>query len=207
MTIRCLPALCRVGLASWLLAAWGLALGASLGPLETVRDGTEKVLAILSDPALKAPEKKELRRKTVLDAVDSCFNWPDISQRSLGIHWQKRSAAERTEFTAVYTELIRDTYLTKIGNYSGEKVLYDGEKMDGNYARAMVRIVTKQNTDIPVTYSLKKMGDRWLIYDMAVEGVSLVNNYRTQFSSMLDGKTYPEFLKELQAKVDRLKKL
>jgi len=207
MTTRRFSALCHVGLASWLLAAWGLALGATLGPLDTVRDGTEKVLAILSDPALKAPEKKELRRKTVLDAVDSCFNWPDISQRSLGIHWRNRSDAEKQEFISVYTELIRDTYLTKIGNYSGEKVRYESEKVDGNYARVLVQIVTKQNTDIPVTYSLKRIDDRWLIYDMAVEGVSLVNNYRTQFSSMLDGKTYPEFLKELQAKVDRLKKL
>jgi phospholipid transport system substrate-binding protein len=204
---RCLPAAYRASSFSLLLAAAGTALGgAAPGPLDTIRQGTEKVLSILRDPTLKAPEKKAERRKAMVDGVDSFFNWPDMAQRSLGIHWPKRTDAEKKEFVALYTELVRDTYLTKADNYSGEQVRYEGEKIEGDYARVSAQIITTRNTEIPIVYSVKKFGDQWLIYDVAIEGVRLVNNYRTQFSSMLDGMSYAEFLRQLQAKVAGLKK-
>lgn len=170
-------------------------------PLELVRRNTEKVLAVLRDPALKAPERTAERRKKIEDIAYELFDWPDIARRALGPHWRDRSEAERKEFTALFTDLVRHTYLTKIDRYSGEEVRYKGEEVEGAYARVSVEIVSNKGADIPVVYSLKKQDGTWLIYDVAVEGVRLVNNYRSQFNSMLDSMPYAKFIAKLREKV------
>ena len=170
-------------------------------PLGLCRQNTEKILAILRDPALKGPERTAERRKKIEDVAYELFDWPEIARRALGIHWRDRSEAERKEFTALFTDLVRHTYLTKIDRYSGEQVRYKGEEVEGDYARVSVEIVSARSADIPVVYSLRKQGGTWLIYDVAIEGVRLVNNYRSQFNSMLDGMPYAKFIAKLRDKV------
>ena len=191
-----------------LVAVAGPARGAGQaaeGPEAQLRASTDKILAILRSPELKGPEKKEERRQQVIAVVNERFNWTDMAQRALAQSWWPRTPQEREEFVKLFTELVRRTYMSKIEGYSGEKVQFKGQRVDGNYARVDVSIITSKGTDIPVEYSMKNYGGDWLIYDIAVEGVRLVSNYRSQFSSMLNGMSYPEFVVKLKAKVAELK--
>jgi len=173
----------------------------TLGPLQQVQQSTDKLLAILKDPQLKVPERKAERREKIFAAINERFNFADMSQRTLARHWAARTPAEREEYTKLFTELLRNTYLSKIEGYAGEQVQYKAERIEGSYARVEVLIVTTKNIEVPLEYSLKKYDDEWLVYDVAVEGVRLVNNYRTQFASMLNSMSYPKFVEKLRAKV------
>ena len=207
MSIRCVAlAFCGLWLSLLGTAAGTASAGEAGSPLDVIKQDTEKVLAILKDPALKADDKKAERRKRIEDAVGERFDWPGMAQSSLAIYWKKQTDDQKKDFVALYTRIVRDAYLTKIDRYSGENVKYVGEKVKGSYAVASVKIITTRDTEIPVDYSLKKADDNWLIYDVAVEGVRLVNNYRTQFASMLDGMSYAEFINQLKAKADALNK-
>jgi len=174
------------------------------GPMDTVREGIDKALAVLRDPALKAPERKEERRRKLEAAVDEYFNWPAMARSSLGIHWRKLTDQQRREYVRLYRQLVRNTYMTKVEGYTSEKILYDKERVQGNYARVYMRIITTKGQEVPVVNSMKRFDGQWLVYDIAVEGVRLVNNYRTQFSSMLNRMSYSEFLDELRKKVAKL---
>jgi len=172
-------------------------------PTELIRKATDGVIAILNDPSLKGPDKTEEKVRKIREAVDKRFAWEEISKRTLARYWKERTPAERAEFIKLFGKLLERTYLDKVKEgYSGEKVLYVDEKVEGRYGRVRVMIVTKQNTEIPVEYRMLKKGDNWLIYDISIEGVSLVNNYRKQFSHILSRSSYSELLERLRAKVE-----
>ena len=170
-------------------------------PMEAIKQTTDKILSIVTDPALKAPSKTAEMEKLIRQAVDERFDWEEMARRSLATHWVKRTTKEREEFVPLFADLLERTYLKKVEDYSGEKVLYERETQDGDYATVRVKIVTKKNKDIPVEYRLKKEGNNWFIYDVSIEGVSLVNNYRTQFNSIITQSSYENFMKVLKAKV------
>jgi phospholipid transport system substrate-binding protein len=170
-------------------------------PTEKMRQTTDKILSILADPSLKKPSKVEERRRLIRNAVDERFNWEEMARRSLARHWASRTDEEKKEFIRLFGELLERTYMGKVEGYSGEKVLYEGEKADGDYATVKVKIATEKNVDIPVEYRLKKEGNDWLVYDISIEGVSLVNNYRTQFNSTITQSSYESLVKKLKAKV------
>jgi len=198
-TLRALP------LALLLLAPAEARAAQATGPMEQVRQATEALLATLRDPALKAPERKAERRKKIEDTVTPSFNWRDIAQRALATHWRDRTEDERAQVTALLCELVRRTYMSRLESYSNEQMLYDTEEIDGAYARVGVRIVTTKNTEVPLTYSMKRYDTEWLVYDVSIEGVRLVNNYRTQFRTMLDSMSFDKFLEKLKQKVDKFK--
>ena len=172
------------------------------GPTEAIKQTTDKILSILTDPALKPSSKTAEREKLIRQAVDERFNWEEMARRSLATHWAKRTAEERKEFVPLFADLLERTYMKKVEDYSGEKVLYERETKEGDYATVKVKIVTKKNKDIPVEYRLKKEGNNWFIYDVSIEGVSLVNNYRTQFNSIITQSSYENLIKKLKEKVE-----
>ena len=171
-------------------------------PMEAIKQTTDKILSIVTNPALKPPSKTAEKEKLIRQAVDERFDWEEMARRSLATHWAKRTSEERKEFVRLFSDLLERTYMKKVEDYSGEKVLYEGETKDGDYATAKVKIVTKKNKDIPVEYRLKKEGNNWLIYDVSIEGVSLVNNYRTQFNSIISQSSYENMVKRLKEKVE-----
>jgi len=171
-------------------------------PMEEIKQTTDKILSIVTNPALKAPLKTAEREKLIRQAVDERFNWEEMARRSLATHWAKRTPEEKKEFIRLYADLLERTYMKKVEDYSGEKVLYEGEIKEGDYATVKVKIVTKKNKDIPVEYRLMKNGDSWFIYDVSIEGVSLVNNYRTQFNSIISQSSYENLVKKLREKVE-----
>jgi phospholipid transport system substrate-binding protein len=184
-----------------------LVLGASAPclagePTEKIRQTTDKILSIVTNPSLKDPSKTQEREKLIRRAVDERFDWEEMARRSLATHWAKRTAEEKKEFVSLFADLVERTYMSKVEDYSGEKVQYEGETMEGDYAIVKVKVVTKKNADIHVEYRLKKEGDKWLVYDVSIEGVSLVNNYRTQFNSILLQSSYENLVKRLRNKVE-----
>jgi phospholipid transport system substrate-binding protein len=171
-------------------------------PMDEIKQTTDKILSIVTNPALKTPSKTEEREKLIRQAVDERFDWEEMARRSLAIHWAERTADERTEFVRLFSDLVERTYMKKVEDYSGEKVLYEGETKEGDYAGVRVKIVTKRGEDIPVEYRLKKEKEDWLVYDVSIEGVSLVNNYRVQFHSIISQSSYENLVKRLREKVE-----
>jgi phospholipid transport system substrate-binding protein len=172
------------------------------GPMEEIKQTTDKILSIVTNPALKAPSKTEEKEKLLHQAVRERFDWEEVARRSLATHWAKRTAEERKEFIHLFSELLERTYMKKVEGFSGEKVLYEGETIEKDYATVKVKIITKNDKDIPLEYRLKKEGNNWFIYDVSIEGVSLVNNYRTQFNSILFQSSYEELVKRLREKAE-----
>jgi phospholipid transport system substrate-binding protein len=167
-------------------------------PMEQIRETTDKIISIVGDPALKSPEKANERKRLIRQAVDERFDWEEMSRRSLARHWKRRTEEEKKEFIYLFGKLLERTYLEQVGNYSGEKVLYLNETIDEKgFGDVSVKIITKQETEIPVRYKVKKNGDGWYVYDISVEGRSLVNNYRKQFEQM----PYNKLIQQLKAKV------
>jgi len=168
-------------------------------PTERVKETTDKIIAILTEADLKGqPEKK---RSLIRKAADEIFDWEEMSRRSLGPHWRKLSEEERKTFVGLFSRLLDRTYMERVEDYSGEKVFYVGENVDGDYASVEMKVLTSKNVEIPVVNKLKKNGGKWMIYDVSIEGVSLVNNYRSQFNSILSKSSFSELLEKLREKV------
>ena len=181
----------------------GVALPVLAGePENKIKETTDKIIAILTDSALKNPAKEAEKRKLIRKAVDERFDWEEMARRSLATHWAKRTDEEKKEFVRLFPDLLEKTYLSKVEDYSGEKVRYEGEGTEGDYSVVKVKIGTQKNKEIPVEYRLMKMGNDWLVYDVSIEGVSLVNNYRTQFNSIIMQSSYENLVKKLKEKVE-----
>lgn len=170
-------------------------------PTDQVRNRVDRVIKILEDPQMKLEARAAERRAAIRVVAGELFDFREISQRSLARHWQQRSPAEREEFSRLFGDLLELSYVSKIELYSGEKIQYLGEMLDGEYATVRTRIVTKQGTEIPVDYRLLRQGDQWRAYDVLIEGVSLVGNYRTQFNSVIRRSSYDGLVKALRSRL------
>jgi phospholipid transport system substrate-binding protein len=170
-------------------------------PTDRIKQTTDKILSIVRDPALKNPSKAQERRRSIRKAVDERFNWEEMARRALGRYWAQRTPEEKKEFVRLFSDLVERTYMAKVEGYSGEKVQYEGETIDGDYAVVKVSIITQKNRNISVDYRLQKEGNEWLVYDISIEGVSLVNNYRTQFNSIILQSSYDDLVKKMKVKV------
>jgi phospholipid transport system substrate-binding protein len=140
------------------------------------------------------------RRDAIRIAASPAFDWREMASRSLGVHWQPLSEAERAEFVQVFGELIHRVFITKLERYSGEDIKYTGERVEGVLSVVGTRFVTKPGQEIPVDYRLINRDGRWRVYDVVVDGVSLVSNYRSQFDKVVRASSYPELVKRLQDK-------
>jgi phospholipid transport system substrate-binding protein len=187
---------------SFVVLVVGFAVPALAGePTEKIKQTTDKILKIVTDPALKNPSREPERRRLIRKAVDERFDWEEMARRSLARYWDQRTDQEKKEFVRLFGDLLERTYLNKVEGYSGEKVQYEGEALESEYAVVKVKIVTRKNVDIPVDYRLHKKENDWFVYDISIEGVSLVNNYRTQFSSIITQSSYENLVKKLKEKV------
>ena len=169
-------------------------------PTDQLRGSIDLVLKIVTDPELKKEAKTAERRRRIWAVVNQIFDFTEISQRSLGRHWQARTPAEREQFVALFGDLLENAYITKIESYSGEKIQYPGDVIDGDLAVVKTRIVTKQGTEIPIDYRMFLNGGRWAVYDVSIEGISLIGNYRTQFNAVIQRSGYPDLVAKLKGK-------
>jgi phospholipid transport system substrate-binding protein len=167
---------------------------------DQIRGSIDLVLKILADPDLKKESKSLERRRAIRAVANEIFDFGEISRRSLALHWQARTPAERQEFILLFGDLLEQSYISKIENYSGEKIQYVGETVDGDRVVVRTLIVTKQGTAIPVDYRMSQQGERWRAYDVTLEGVSLVANYRAQFNTIIQRSGYPDLVAKLRVK-------
>jgi phospholipid transport system substrate-binding protein len=169
-------------------------------PTDQIRQTVDRLLAILNDPQLKGEQKKNERRQKLKEVLYQRFDFTEMARRSLGSEWRRRTPEEQKEFVKLFTELLERSYLDKIESYSGEKVLYLKEREDGNYAEVETKIVDKKGQEYSVDYRLHKVNGDWKVYDVIIEDVSLVGNYRSQFSRVLAKSSFDELLKTMKEK-------
>jgi len=187
------------------LAVAGLALAASPAragtPLDQLRLQVDRVLKVLDDPELKKPDKAKDRRLAVRKIANDIFDFSETAKRSLGRHWQARTPAEQSEFVLLFSDLLERSYLSKIELYGGEKIQYLSDAVEnGDQAKVLTKIVARQGSEIPIEYRMHKKGERWLVYDVMIEGVSLVSNYRTQFNKIIQTSSFQELVKKMKTK-------
>lgn len=169
---------------------------------ENIKNVTDKLVTIVTDEKLLDIERDAERRRLIRDAVDEIFDWNAFSSRALGRHWGKRTNDEKKEFVDLFSQLLERTYMDKTRQYSGEKVIFLNEILDGDYGVAETSVVTKDGKEVDVKYRAQKDNGKWMVYDIQVEGVSLVNNYRVQFNDIITKSSYEELVKRLKEKVE-----
>jgi phospholipid transport system substrate-binding protein len=191
-------------LVTFALLIGGLSPAWAGAPTDTLREYTEAVQKVLDDPALKADERRMERRAAVRKLASEAFDVQETAQRALGTHWQQRSPAEREEFVGLFADLLERSYIAKIDLYGGERLRFTEERVDGDNAIVRARVTTKKGTEVPVEGRMHKKGDRWLIYDVAIENISLIANYRAQFDRIIRTSSYAELVKRLRTRGELL---
>ena len=185
-----------------LLAALAAAPAWAGPPTDQLRGAIDRVVKTLENPAYKGEARAAERKAAVRRIANDIFDFTEISRRALARHWQTLSEKQREEFVGLFADLLERSYISKIELYGGEKILYTGERIDGDTGSVMTKIVTKNGTEVPVEYRVLRRGDRWLVYDVSIEGVSLVSNYRTQFNKIIQTSSYAELVRKMKAKQD-----
>ena len=193
---------CQVPLVGSVVLALVLALAALVhagAPTDALRQSVDQVVKILSDQALR--DNPEARHAQVRKVAETIFDYPDTARRALGPHWNGRTPEQQQEFVKLFADILDRSYVSKIDLYQGERVQYTGETTDGNEATVKTLIAApKQSTDIPVDYRMHLKSGRWVVYDVIIEGVSLVSNYRTQFNKIIQTESYDALVQRLRAK-------
>ena len=169
-------------------------------PTDQLRTYTDQILKVLESPGLSLPEKRAAVRKLASEVFDTM----ETAQRVLGQHWQPLNQTQREDFAKLFANLLEQTYISRIDEFGGERLTYVSEQVDGERAVVRARIITNKGTEVPVESRLLLKGDRWLTYDILVENLSLISNYRSQFDRVIRQQGYPELVKRLQARVEAL---
>ena len=168
-------------------------------PTQELRSRVDRAVQVLSDPALKGPSAAAERRARMRKIADEVFDYGEMSKRAVGVHWQQMSPADRERFSRLFSDLLDRAYFEKIDSYNGEKVQYLNAKVEGDQATVPTRVVTEKGTEIPVDYRMVRQADRWVVYDVTIEGVSLVSNYRSQFDRIIRTGSVAELMKRMEA--------
>jgi phospholipid transport system substrate-binding protein len=189
-------------MAAALLVLWTPGRSVAGPATDQVKATVDQILKILTDPALKGEAKTQERRAKLRQVVLQRFGFTEMSKRSLGRNWNERTPQERKEFVRLFTDLLERAYVDRVEGYTGEKILYIEETVDGTYSEVRSKIVTKKSQEVPITYRLQNNDSNWEVYDVIIEGVSLVNNYRTQFSKIIRTSSYDELVKKMQGKLE-----
>ena len=173
-------------------------------PTERIRFVVEQGIEILNDPKLQPKNGKHVYLDRLREIVFPLFDFPEMAKRSLGFHWRRLSPEERQEFVTLFTNLLERSYAGKIDLYDGETVVFTGEVVEDNYARVDSKLVSKKGEEFSVDYKLLRTNEDWRIYDVVVEHISLVNNYRSQFNRVISNSSYENLIKKIKQKLKEL---
>jgi phospholipid transport system substrate-binding protein len=172
---------------------------------DEVKKTVDQVITIVADKEMKKPANEQKRRKALKKAISAIFDYGEMAQRSMGRHWKERSAPEKKEFVELFETLLENSYSGKIESYNQEKIVYIKENIEGEYAEVKSKVVTAKRDEFTLDYRLLNKGGRWLVYDVVIEGVSLVSNYRSQFNKIIQNHGYGELVKKLRTKSEEIK--
>lgn len=190
------------------LVAWAFLLSAQMvgtcalagEPLELVKSAGERVIAILKDPKLKAPDKKKERVERLKEIINPIFDYDEMARRTLGAHWRRRTPAEQQEFLKLFRAFLETVYSEKVDLYDGERAIYGRETIDQDYAEVESKVTNAKGEESPVLYRLKRTDGKWKVYDAVVENISIVSNYRSQFDRVLTKSSFEELKRLLREK-------
>jgi phospholipid transport system substrate-binding protein len=185
------------------LAALMLSPGSAFAapsPLETIKPQVDRALEVLRDPALKADSAKAAKEKKIWEILDNVFDYTELSKRTLAQNWKKFSLDQQKEFISLFGKLLGTVYMDRIIAYKDEKVVFGKVTQISDKTAEVQSEVTRSSKSIPIHYRMILQNGEWKVYDVVIEGVSLVQNYRTQFREILTNKTPEDLLKTLREK-------
>ena len=190
-------------LAAWIMVA-GAVAAPGMGPRETVESAVGRVVTLLQDgDAVKAestPRQAADRRTEIRRLARELFDFEEVTRRTLSRHWAARSADERAEFVALFTDLLERSYVTRVEAYAGENIAYFGEAVDASYATVRSKILTDRRSEIALDYRLHLRDGRWRVYDLQIDGVSFVSTYRSQFDRIIQAESYAALVERMRKK-------
>lgn len=190
-------------LAAWLLVA-SAAAAPAVGPRDVVQAAVSRVVVAVqkADSETDATPTRRLtaeqRRLEIRRVASDLFDFDEISRRALSRYWAARTPEEHAEFTRLFTDLLERAYIGRIESYSGEKILYGLEVIDGSFATVRSKVLTRRNTETPLEYRLHLKDGRWKVYDVLIDNVSFVSTYRSEFSRILQRESYAALLDRLR---------
>jgi phospholipid transport system substrate-binding protein len=169
-------------------------------PTDQLRDGVDRVLKVLRDPELRSDTQINQRRVAIGKVADEIFDFGDMAQRALGQHWTQRTSAERGEFVRLFTDLVQRAYVSKVDQHAvATKMTFRGETMDGDYAVVQTTIPLSNGSKMPIDYRMHNTRDYWQVYDLSIDGISLVANYRAQFNRVIRTSSYAALVTRLKS--------
>ncbi len=169
-------------------------------PVDLVKRTIDRVLNLLGDETLSRPEMRAEQKKQIMSVVETRFDFREMSKRALARHWKKRAPEERDYFVELFSKLLQNRYVRRVESNSGSEILYQKQIIKNDKA-VVYTVALKNNAEIPLVYKLFKSADEWMVYDVVIEGVSLIQNYRTQFSSVIKREKYAGLIKRMEEKV------
>ena len=172
-------------------------------PLDTVKTNVNGVLDVLRDPKLKGEAGKKVKEQRVEAAANKLFDYVELSKRTLGLNWNKFSPEQRKEFVELYRTILKNAYVDKITAYTNEQVNFTKEVPLTETTVEVQSVVVSKGGETPIFYRVMKKENSWKVYDVVIEGVSLINNYRTQFREILGNNPPEKLLETLRKKVSK----
>ena len=167
---------------------------------DQLKRSVDKIQTILADPSLKGEAKSATRRQKLKEAVNERFAFDEMAKRSLGAQWQKRSAAEQQEFVRLFTDLLEGAYLSKVEEYSGEKIQFVNERQEKDFAEVNTKLINRKGEEFALDYRLLNLNGEWKVTDVVIENISLVNNYRSQFNRVLTKSSFEDLVQAMRQK-------
>jgi phospholipid transport system substrate-binding protein len=178
---------------TWVEGAW------AGPPTDQLRSGVERVIKILRDPELKGDAKANERSAAVNKVADEIFDFGETAKRALGQHWAQRTAAEREEFVRLFTALLQRTYISKVDQYNSEMTFQD-DVINGDQAVVRTTLLLGKGSEMSLDYRMHHPRDRWQVYDISIDGTSLVGNYRSQFNKIVRTESYEGLVARLKSR-------
>ena len=178
----------------------GFTVLASPGPTEVLKPTLQEMIDVIGDPALAGIEQKASRRKKIMNIAAKGFNFAEMSKLVLGRTWKKIDQQQRTDFEQLFTKLLENAYVGKLEGYAGQKIEYKAERIKGKKAAVSTLLKSPGSPPLPVNYLMINADGGWRVYDINIEGVSLLRNYREQFRSILRKDKFEGLIKVIEEK-------
>jgi phospholipid transport system substrate-binding protein len=193
----------KIGFVIMGMLLWQLIVSADVkagAPTDQVRQTADQVLTLLRNPQFKGADKESQRRDRLRQIIGNRFNFEEMAKRSLGPGWHRVNAQDQKRFVELFTDLLEKSYADQIESYNGEKIVYGRENITQDQAEVDTKVINKKGQEFTVNYKLQSNNGDWKVYDVVIDSVSLVNNYRSQFNRILAKSSFDDLLKKLEAK-------
>ncbi len=201
MVLIGLLVLVAIGISEASAVEQGKVKGHAQSPTAQIKETLDRTINILSDPNLRGDAKKSLRHQLAREVILPRFDFSEMAKRSLGSYWRRLTVEQQQEFVSVFSQFLEKLYLTKIDDFNGERFIFTKESVDQGYAQVDSKVQTPTGKEFSINYKLRLVASEWKIYDVVAENISIVNNYRAQFSRIIDRSSYDQLVLKMEQKL------